>query len=164
MNAYGELKRIYKPKYVALNIAIAIVYYFAVSYLLKLQQEGVPITSVPLYLVYALIATSSITLTIAIYSAANTRRNEAKVSATSASVLTTIGGGIFAGCGCQAAILFNVIAFSAGTGEAASISIIASENAPYIFAAMIVINLLITAYYLEKFTNPSCNIKKTRKK
>ncbi len=157
-----ELKEIYKPKYIALNIAIAVAYYYIIEYLLSIQQRGIPITSVPVYLIYILVLTSSITFTIAIYSIGNTRRNNAKISASSASVATTLVGGVLAGCGCQAAILFNVLTVSIGTGGATLVNTIVTENAPLIFSAMIIINLFVIGYYLEKLSNPKCRIKKSK--
>ncbi len=158
MNFVRSLKSIYRPKYIALNIAIAVVYYYLIKYMLSIQQRGIPITIVPLYLIYLLVIVSSITLTIAIYSF-HTRRNQAKFSATSTSVATTVVGGVVAGCGCQAAILFNVLTISLGTGEATLVNTIVTENAPFIFGAMIIINLFVIAYYLEKLSNPKCKIK-----
>ena len=160
MNSIKSLKSIYKPKYMALNVAIAVAYYYVIKYLLSVQQKGIPITSVPLYLIYALVITSSITFTIAVYSISNTRRNYAKLSASSVSAVTAVTGGILSGCGCQAAILFNVLAVSVGTGEATLINTVVSENVPILFGAMIVINLFVTGYYLEKLSKASCRIKK----
>ena len=160
MNFAESLKSIYKPKYIALNILIAVIYYYVVEYLLSIQQRGIPITSIPLYLIYALVATTSITLTIAVYSVKNTRRNEAKVSATATSVITTLVGGIISGCSCEAAILFGVLEVLVGTGEATLVNTVVGENAPLIFGAMIIINLFVIGYYLNKLSNPSCKIRK----
>lgn len=159
MSIVKSLKDIYKPKYIALNAAIAIAYYFVIRYLLTIQQDGIPITTVPVYLLYLLVVASSVTFTIAIYAILNTRRNNARISATSVSAVTTLAGGILSGCGCQAAILFNVLAVSIGAGQATLINTIATENAPLIFAIMIVINLFVSEYYLEKLSHPKCRLK-----
>ncbi|MDE1871539.1 MAG: hypothetical protein KGI06_04870 [Candidatus Micrarchaeota archaeon] len=160
MNFAKSLRSIYGPKYIAANVAIAVAYYYLIEYLLSVQQRGIPVTSVPVYLIYALVITSSITFTIAIYSISNTRKNYARVSASSVSAITAVAGGILSGCGCQAAILFNVLSISIGTGEATMINTIASENAPIIFGAMIIINLFVSGYYLEKLSSDSCKIKR----
>ena len=159
MNFVDSLRHIYRPRYILLNVAAAVAYYYAIKYLLMVQQNGIPITSVPLYLIYALVVTSSVTLTIAVYSITNTKRNNAKLSATSTSVVTTVVGGVLSGCSCQAAILFNVLAVSIGTGEATMINTIVGENAPLIFGAMIIINLFVIGYYLDKLSKPKCRIK-----
>lgn len=163
MNTAKTLKGIYlKPRYIALNIAIAAAYFLVIEYLLSVQQRGIPITAVPVYLIYLLVITSSITLTIAIYSVNNTRRNQAKLSATSVSAVSAVLGGVFSGCTCQAAILFNVIAVLAGAGEASLVNTIIGENASIIFAAMIVLNLFLAVYYLEKLSHPKCRLKPGR--
>jgi hypothetical protein len=159
MNFAKSLKSIYKPKYIALNIAIAVAYYFVIKYLLSIQQDGIPITTVPVYLIYLLVITSSITFTIAIYSISNTRRNHAKISATSVSAVTTFAGGVLSGCSCQAAILFNVLAFSVGSGEATLVNTIVGENAPILFGIMIILNIFVAGYYLEKLSHPKCKLK-----
>ena len=160
MALYKSLERIYKPKYVALNLALAVLYYFIIEYLLSLQQNGVPISSVPGYLIYVLAISSSISFTLAIYSVSNTRRNLAKYSASSISAATTLMGGILAGCGCQAAILFNALVIFVGTGEATRVNTIATENSIFIYLAMIIINLFVIVYYLQKLSNPKCRIRR----
>src|SRR5271155_4198302 len=106
MNLTKSLRSIYKPKYIILNIFAAFAYYFLITYILSVQQLGIPIVSVPIYLIYVLAVVSSINLTIGVYSIWNTAKNIAKTSATSIGTLTALAGSIFAGCGCQAAILF----------------------------------------------------------
>lgn len=160
MKMQKTLKEVYRPKYILLNAAFAIAYYFIIQYLLSIQQNGIPITSVPLYLIYLLSIVSSVTLTIAVYSISNTRKNHAKLSATGVSAATTLFGGVVSGCGCQAAILFNLIAISAGTGEATLINTSIANNAPLIFVAMIILNLFVVTYYLEKLSKPACRIKR----
>lgn len=160
MNIYKTLKEVYKPLYIALNVVFAVLYFFLIQYLLSIQQDGIPVTSVPIYLVYLLAIISSITLTVAVYSIKNTRRNNAKISATAVSASTAVFGGVVSGCGCQAAILFNVIAVSAGAGEATLINTLIAENAPVVFAGMIILNLFVVTYYLERLSRPMCRIKR----
>jgi len=68
MKAIELFKGIYKPKYIILNIAIAIAYYYIIAYIISIQQRGIPITPIPLYLVYLLVITSSVTIAMAVYS------------------------------------------------------------------------------------------------
>jgi hypothetical protein len=160
MRITKSLKDIYTIKYAAFNIAVAVAYYYVITYILSIQQHGIPITSVPVYLIYLLSIISSVTMTIALYSVSNTRKNSAKISATSVSAATTVFGGIVSGCGCQTAILFNVLAIGLGGGEATLINTIVSENAPIVFGALIAINLSVIVYYLQKLSKPACRIKK----
>ncbi len=160
MSIAKSLKDIYTIKYAAFNVAVAVGYLYLISYLLSIQQNGIPITTVPIYLIYLLSIVSSMTLTIALYSISNTRKNNAKISATSVSAATTVFGGVISGCGCQTAILFNVLAIGVGSGEATLLNTIVSENAPILFAALIAINLFVTIYYLQKLSKPACRIKR----
>jgi hypothetical protein len=160
MQIFKTIRAIYSIKYLLVNAFVAVAYYYLISYLLSIQQNGIPITAVPVLLIYLLAITSSVTLTIGIYSIRNTRRNEAKFSATSVSAITTFFGGIVSGCGCQAAILFNLLAIGFGTGEATLVNTIATENVAPIFGALIIINLFVIGYYLNKLSRPSCRIRK----
>ena len=164
MNLTKSLKSIYRPKYIIFNIAAAIAYYYLISYLLSVQQQGIPITSVPLYLIYLLSAVSSVSLTIGVYSIRNTIRNMASASATTIGTASALIGGVLAGCGCQAAILFSVATVFFGIGEARLINTVATENANYIFAALIIINLFVIAYYLNKLSQPGCRPKRAKRK
>ncbi len=161
MKPFRSLRDIYKPKYIVFNIAAAFGYYILISYILSAQQQGIPITSVSLYLIYALAIVSAVNLTIGVYSIWNTVRNAARASATSIGTITALAGSVFAGCGCQAAILFSALAATLGVGEARLINTVATENAGYIFVALIIINLFVIAYYLNKLSKPGC--KKRRK-
>jgi hypothetical protein len=160
MGIFKTLREMYSIKYLLLNVLMAVAYYYLIAYLLSVQQDGIPVTTVPVFLIYALAIVSSVTLTIAIYSISNTRRNSAKASATSVSAITTFFCGVVSGCGCQAAILFNVLAIGFGTGEATLINTIATENATLIFGALILINFFVIGYYLNKLSKPYCKIKK----
>lgn len=153
------LKRIYRPEFILLNAAFAFMYYLMLTGLLSIQQQGVPFTPVPIALIYTLAISSSVPLTIAIYSISNTQRNRAKVSASASSVLTTVAGGIFAGCGCQAALLTGILALFTTSGEALSISTLAAENAQLLFVSLIVINIFVVAYYLNRLSKPMCRIR-----
>ena len=159
MMIYQTLKDIYKPKYILLNIAIVTAYYYLITLMLSIQQQGVPITSVDVNLIYILVITASVTLTIAIYSIKNTRRNAAKVSATTVSTISAVAGGVLAGCSCQAAILFSILVLVINGGEAASINAMVSGYANLLYEVMILINLFVIIYYLNKLSNPSCKIK-----
>ena len=157
---YESLKRIYKPKYIAANAIIAVLYYFVIKTLLSIQQRGIPLSTAPVYLIYLLAITSSVTLTIAIYSIGNTRRNNAKVSASTVSSVTALLGGVVAGCSCQAAIMAGALALVVNSGEALYITSVVAGQAALIFTAMILINIFVAAYYVNRLSKPYCMIKK----
>ena len=152
------IKRIYKPKYLALNLLIGIAYYALFLYLATIQGGGAIMSSAPWILVFGLIATSSITLTIVIYSISNTRNNQAKASGTAVSLGTIVTGtGL---CGCVTtfpAVIAAGIGIST-TGVYALGSFLKNYNL-YIYSGFIIMNLFVIGYYLNKFSKRECKVR-----
>jgi len=144
------LATIYKPSYIALNVALAFLYYYAYVFLIKYQDYGVLLNLVPPFLIYLLVITSSVLLTIAIYSIRNTRNNKAYLSASTFGTITALGGGVIAGCGCSAPVLLSLVAIGLSTGQTFAISSFFNNNSIALFGLFILANLLLTAYYLNR--------------
>lgn len=161
-NIAYSIRRIYsKPLYIAVNVAIAIFYYYLFDLIVKVQNHGVLLLiSVPQYMIYALIATSSIMLTLAIYSIRNTRANAAKVSSSGFSAFAAVFGGLVSGCGCSAPLMFGLFSIFLGATEAVYLDTFVSDNSIAIMAILISINVVLTLYYLNKFAKPSCKIRR----
>ncbi len=159
-NVVSSIKRIYsKPLYLAANAAIAILYYYLFEYIVKAQNHGVLLLiSVPYPFLYVLIATSSVMLTISIYSIRNTRANAAKVSSSGLSAFATVFGGLVNGCGCSAPIMFSLFSIAFGSTEAIYLDTFVSNNGIPLITALIAANLVLIGYYLNKFAKPSCRI------
>jgi len=158
---YQTLKRVYKPKYIALNLLLAGVYYALFLYLSYVQGGNAIMTS-NWPLVFVLIISSSILLTIAIYSIKNTGRSSAKISGTVGSVGTVVlGSGL---CGCTTTFL-PVIATAIGVGTAGvfGLSRFLSDYSVEIFSAMIILNMLVIVYYTNKLSSQNCKINKVEK-
>lgn len=148
-------KSIYKPKYIALNLLLAIAYYALFVYLASVQGGGSIMLRTNPLLVLGLITTSSIALTIAIYSIKNTRRNYAKANGTAASLGTLVAGtGL---CGCTTTFP-AVIAAGIGVGSTGvyALSSFLKTYSTYIFSVLIVMNILVIAYYSNKLSRPMC--------
>ena len=162
-NVSYSIRQIYsKPVYIAVNVIGAIIYYLLFNFIVEKQNHGVLLLiSVPAYMLYALIATASIALTISIYSIKNTRRNLAKSSSSSLSALATVFGGLVNGCGCSSPLMFGVFSIFVGGSEAIYLDAFVSDNGIWITAILIVANLLLIGYYLNKFAKPSCNIRRS---
>ena len=160
---YLSLRSIYKPKYILLNAALAVVLYFVFNGILSYQQQGVPLYDYPIYLEYALVASSSIVMTIAVFSAANTRNNSAKVSASAAGTVTALAGAVFSGCGCSASLLFSLSAFALSSAQIFALDNFIVANQAPLLLIMIVINLFVAIYYLNKLSRPSCRVKVRRR-
>lgn len=152
------LKSIYTPKYIALNIFLAVMYYVIFLYLAYVQGGGAIMLSTSAILIFGLVATASVALTIAIYSIANTKRNQAKASGTTISLGTLVTGtGL---CGCTTTFP-ALIATGIGVSSTNVYALggFLKNNSPYIFSLLIVLNILVAVYYLNKFSKPQCKIK-----
>lgn len=162
----SQLKKIYSMPYIGLNIAFAAMYYLLITGIIAMQENGsVAIyTPVPVYLLYLLAISSSVTLTFAVYSISNTRKNAASVSATATSSILAVSGGVISGCACQASVLSAVLALLVNSGQALYLSTIVQAYAPYVFISMIAVNVLVAIYYLNKFSSPRCTINQRRGK
>ncbi|MCL4403413.1 MAG: hypothetical protein M1500_01820 [Candidatus Marsarchaeota archaeon] len=158
MKIGSMLKRIYTPKYLAINLVAAIAYFLFISFLLRYQNYGTLIVSVPMYILYLLSITASISLTIGIYSIGNTRNNHAKGAGSTAGTATTFVGSLVGGCGCHAPILVSVIALFGFGSAAFPIDVLLTENATPIFMVLIIINIAISIYYLNRLSNQKCQI------
>lgn len=152
------VKHIYKPKYIALNLFLGVAYYALFLYLAYIQGGGAVMLRTSGVLIFGLLATSSVALTIAIYSIANTRRNQAKSSGTAVSLGTLITGtGL---CGCTTTFP-AVIAAGIGVSSTGVYALggFLKNNNPYIFSALIILNLFVIIYYLDRFSKPRCKLK-----
>ena len=165
MNMKSTLKRIYgNPVYIAVNIAAALVYYALYSYILSIQTHGiaVDINLPPSYLVYLLVITSSVLLTIAVFSIRGSRNNQAKISASVTGSLTAAFGGVLGGCGCTPQLLFSILATLGLGSQFVSFDMFFITYQVELFTAFILINIGLAAYYLNKLANPKCALKRQK--
>lgn len=159
MNVLSTLRKIYTRKYIAVNIIVFVAYYLLARYLI-ISQEKVFLIVNPLlfYLMYVLILSASITLTIAIYSIGNTRRNMAKFTATGVSAITALVGSVIVSCGCAVPILFSLAAIGISSAGIIALNDFFSKYALFLVLTFIFLNLLLTIYYLNKLSKPHCEI------
>lgn len=159
MRFYNTLRKIFKPRYAALTLILGIAYFLAFWYLAYIQGGSAVMLSVPIYMVFLLVASSSVLMTIAIYSIKNTRKNNAKTTGTAASSGTVIlGSGL---CGCTTTLL-PTIALAAGVSPPAVYaltSFLRNYNIE-IISLLVAINVAVIAYYLNKLSDPKCRTKK----
>ncbi|MEM0150105.1 MAG: hypothetical protein QXW10_04370 [Candidatus Micrarchaeaceae archaeon] len=154
------LKAIYKPKYIVLNIAIALAYFFIIKMLIVIQAKSIFVPGLPSYLIALLSITSAVTMTIAVYSISNTRKNQAKVTATTASVLSVALSSAVGACGCQVSVFASLAGIAIGSSGAFALNVIMAENSLYIIAAIILINIFVSIYYISKLSRPACAMNK----
>ena len=164
MRLYDLLTRVYRPKYIALNIAAFAVYYAVAIGIAKFSNGVVIFAPYTNVLFYAVLATASILLTLSVYSIRNTRRNAAKYSASTFGTLTAVGGGLFLGCGCQAPILFSVFSIFVGSANALGADVLISDYELPLLLALLFINAAIISYYLRKLSQPACSLPVSRRR
>lgn len=157
--ALRTLASIYRrPRYLTLNIVAIGGYYLAYYELISYQNLGVFLSNVSEDLLYALVFTSSVLLTIAVYSIRNTQNNKARVSATAAGTVATLFGGVIGGCGCSVPIVSSIAVLGLSASEVVSLNNFLSDYQNWIFGAMIAANAVVIVYYLYRLSTSSCRI------
>ncbi len=156
---YDALREIYKPKYAILTVVLGITYSFAFWYLAYIQGGSAVMLSVPIYMVFLLVASSSILMTIAVYSMWNTRKNNLKAIGTAPSVGTIVlGSGL---CGCTTTLLPTIaLAVGMSTPAVYALTSFLRNYNMEIILLLITLNVVVVAYYLNKLSSPRCKIKK----
>jgi hypothetical protein len=157
-NVYKSLKEIYTPMFLLLNLVIAIVYLVVYDYIVGLQGPA-SLNFVPGYMIYLLVITSSMLITISISSVRKKVIRDASLVGDAVGTITTIVGGIISGCNCSAPLLFELVALGVGSSEIVALNNFISAAQIWIFFSMILLNVVILLYVLNKFSDPSCRIK-----
>ncbi len=151
MKLFRALGSVYSSKYILLNLLILLAYYLAVEKLLSIQEFGVAFSTAPAYLVTSLVLTSSVLLTVAVYTILESRKARAVgMEEAGASCATAVIGGIMSGCGCQGAIMYSALAIVLGSGEAYAVNTVFSEHIGLILAALAIFNIAMIVYSLGR--------------
>ncbi|OJI08285.1 hypothetical protein Micr_00176 [Candidatus Micrarchaeum sp.] len=166
MGVYETFRALYirKPKYIALNIAAFFIYYFVMRGIVLIDNKIILFNNnASEYLFYLIAITSSVLVTLAIYSAFNTKNNRAKVSAPVSGSAVALAGSFAVSCGCSFSALSYLAVIGLSTGSIISLdTTIANYETPLMLAAL-VLNLVILGYYSSKLSKPSCAIRKPKK-
>jgi len=166
MGAYKTIKSIYKPKYIVLNIILAIAYYTAMTKIL-IAAYHIVIFVHPLsqYLFYTVAVTSSIMLTIGIYAFGNTVRNKAKIMAPTVGSVVALTASVFTSCGCTTTLALLILtAIGLSGSEALSLGIFISNNESMLLFILILINLFVITYYINRLSKRYCRPSRKRKR
>jgi hypothetical protein len=153
----STLRAIYAPKYLLFNAAAAVAYLLAFQYLVSYQNLGIALVFAPAYLVYLLIITASVLLTMSVRSLFLTRRIAAEQSA--GGILGTASalfGGVVGGCGCSVPILFSLTAIGLSAAQVVWLTDFVSANTALLLSLMIVINLFAAIYYVRRISRTAC--------
>ncbi|MCL4372313.1 hypothetical protein M1373_03275 [Candidatus Marsarchaeota archaeon] len=142
------LRRIYKPRYIALNVVVFALYYVIMQNIILLNSHIVLFNGViSEYAFYALAVTSSMLITIAIYGIANSRIKRASVPAPIFGSITAFAGSAAVSCGCSFSLIFNLAVIGLSSSELISLNtFIAAYETPILLLAVF-INFVLIIYY-----------------
>lgn len=133
-------------KYLAIFVATLLVYDLFFHYMITTSDYGIFLVTVPLYLIYLLIVSAALLVTLGVYSASMIRYRSTKrgVSSGFYGTFSVLVGGISAGCACQAPILYGVLYFvGLNSLEASSFVTIFSSHEKSILEILILLNILL---------------------
>lgn len=151
MKLYQNLRKVYSLGYLLLNLIIILIYYEAIERILALQQFGLAFSTAPASLIITLVLSSSVLMTIAIYTILESRKRKGLgYEEAASSCVTAVVGGVMSGCGCQGAIMYSVLAIAFGSGEAYAINTVFSEHIGLILAALTIFNIVFIVYSLGR--------------
>lgn len=157
-------KIVTSPVFLIIFLVSCLVYYFVIEYIILSSSNGLFIVTVPTYLLYALVVTSALLLTISVYSIHLSFRYKINsLTEGAVSAVTVFFGSLVTSCGCSAPLL-SVLLYSIGVnaiGVSGVISFLSYAQEP-ILIVMILINLIFIYYSLGKISS-TCRIGKDGK-
>ncbi|MEM0201645.1 MAG: hypothetical protein QXR73_00510 [Candidatus Micrarchaeaceae archaeon] len=166
MSVYEMFKSLYvkKPKYIALNLAAFLAYYFIMEGIVLFDNKIILFNNIiSEYIFYLIAITSSVLVTLAVYSAFNTRNNNAKLSAPVSGSVIALAGSFAVSCGCSFSALSYLAVIGLSAGSIISLdTTIANYETPIMFVALI-LNIAMLGYYANKLSKPVCVIKQPKK-
>ncbi len=157
-NAISTIKTVYRPRYILLNALFAAIYYYLMLYLVIIQK-GTLFFIIPPILIYSLVLTSSVMMTIAVYAIRNTRNNKAKFSASGMGAGSVVVGSALCGCAYSFPILIATTLGVSFDGLLALKSFLVSYGVP-LFSLLVVLNFLVIMYYLSRLSAQECRIRR----
>ncbi len=154
------------PAYLAIMVAGSLIYFLIFYNLIIASNYGIFLVTVPIYLVYAMIATAGILLSLGAFSISTALLSRASGLGGGAfsAILPTVGG-LVATCACSYSILASLLAF-AGI-NAFEVSGIVSGIALYqlwIMSAIVALNLIMIFYYSGLVADAECKLDPYRRR
>ncbi len=148
-----------KPKYLLLLIASLIVYYIIFS---NITLSSGPVVSQPMnvaYLTYLLTFTSAVLITVTVFLVNFNFANIKNDIYGSFSLVSTMLGGIVAGCGCQAPIIATIMyTLGLNTLSVSNVLYSVDNNQTLIFSLLILLNTFFIFYNTRQISS-KCVIK-----
>ncbi|MDE1869846.1 MAG: hypothetical protein KGH71_02560 [Candidatus Micrarchaeota archaeon] len=164
MGVFEIFKAIFKSRLIiALTAIVAIAYYFLIQYVIALNAPGGFIfVTTPAIMFYLLAISASVLLIISAYSIRLSLLTMESEFEGAASIISTVLGGVIAGCNCSVPIISSILYLFAL--NAATVSDVVAFVGNYqleIFALLILFNIAVSYHHLERLS-ATCTIKKGR--
>ncbi len=143
-----------KPAYMMIAAAASILFFYLFRYLIEVNNHGIFLVLIPMYIIYALVITSGAIFSISLYaiwhSIASRRMGEL---GSIEGILIPSLGGLVASCGCAFPLLESVLLFfGVSVLQAAGIASAINSYQIWILSSMITLNVILVYYYLGKIT------------
>lgn len=151
------------PAYIAIAAVSATLFFYLFRYLTAVNNHGIFLIFIPIYVVYALVLTSGILFSISVFAIAHSiaSRRLGEIGGIEGVLLPSLGG-LVASCGCAFPLLESIfLFFGINAFEAVGIVSVINSYQIWIIAAMVLVNLATIYYYLGKI--PLAPSKKIRK-
>ncbi|MDE1855114.1 MAG: hypothetical protein KGH57_02220 [Candidatus Micrarchaeota archaeon] len=149
------LKKVFaSPFYIFLAIAAVVAYYWLFYYLITVSNKGLFFVTVPMYLIYALILSASVLVTLSVYAVSNSLKTKySGAEGGLLSVATSAFGGFIVGCNCYAPIFSSVLyAIGFGTLQVSSAISFLGAYQLWFVVLLIAANLIFIYYQLGRIT------------
>lgn len=143
-------------KYLLLTLASSAAFFYLFRYMIAANNHGIFLVLLPIYVIYALVATSGILFSISIFtmSYSISSRKLGAIGGLEGVIAPSIGG-LVASCACTFPLLESVLLFlGVNTFDAIGIVSAIDSYQVWIISAMILINLGMIYYYLGKISVP----------
>lgn len=140
-----------KPIYLAVLIVAAIIYYYVFYYLITSSNYGLFLLTIPVYLLYALVITSALLLTIAVSSIHGGIKYGRAITGSVSGSIILLAGGTIASCACTVPIFVSLLYILGATvADVTLINFYISTYQLYILGALILANLALIYHYLGR--------------
>ena len=143
-------------KYLLLTLASSAAFFYLFRYMIAANNHGIFLVLLPIYVIYALVATSGILFSISIFTMSYSiaSRKLGAIGGLEGVIAPSIGG-LVASCACTFPLLESVLLFlGVNTFDAIGIVSAIDSYQVWIISAMILINLGMIYYYLGKISVP----------
>ena len=140
------------PAYIAIAAVSAILFFFLFRYLISVNNHGIFLIFIPMYVVYLLVLTSGVQFSISLFAIAHSVASKrlGEIGSIEGLIIPSLSG-LVASCGCAFPLLESIfLFFGVNTFEAVGVVSVINSYQLWILCALILVNLATIYYYLGK--------------